>query len=99
VHDIASVSGKDVEVVLEGEDTMIDKSYLDLGMIGADQKLEHNALVDLLFASGVSTAENVTDISGRGVGMDVVKQNIDSAGAKGRPFRPGKRIPGRTSGE
>ena len=34
----------------------------------------------LIFASGFSTAESVTDVSGRGVGMDVVKKNIQSLG-------------------
>jgi two-component system chemotaxis sensor kinase CheA len=34
----------------------------------------------LIFAPGFSTAEQVTDVSGRGVGMDVVKRNITSLG-------------------
>lgn len=36
----------------------------------------------LIFAAGFSTAESVTDVSGRGVGMDVVKRNIDSLGGR-----------------
>jgi len=36
----------------------------------------------LIFAPGFSTAERVTDVSGRGVGMDVVKKNIESLGGK-----------------
>jgi two-component system chemotaxis sensor kinase CheA len=36
--------------------------------------------VSLLFSSGVSTAKEVTDVSGRGVGMDVVKRAIEEAG-------------------
>jgi two-component system chemotaxis sensor kinase CheA len=32
----------------------------------------------LIFAPGLSTAEKVTNVSGRGVGMDVVKRNIDA---------------------
>ncbi|MFW6005121.1 MAG: chemotaxis protein CheA, partial [Desulfonatronovibrionaceae bacterium] len=40
------------------------------------QNLEDQEAVDLIFAPGFSTAEEVTDISGRGVGMDVVKNNI-----------------------
>ena len=31
-----------------------------------------------MFASGLTTKDNVTDVSGRGIGMDVVKTNIDS---------------------
>lgn len=34
----------------------------------------------LIFAPGFSTAEQVTDVSGRGVGMDVVKRNIQEMG-------------------
>ncbi|RQD63083.1 MAG: chemotaxis protein CheA [Desulfonatronovibrio sp. MSAO_Bac4] len=40
------------------------------------QNMEDQEAVDLIFAPGFSTAEKVTDISGRGVGMDVVKNNI-----------------------
>ncbi len=36
----------------------------------------------LLFHAGLSTAEAVTDVSGRGVGMDVVKQNVESLGGR-----------------
>lgn len=36
----------------------------------------------LIFAPGFSTAEVVTDVSGRGVGMDVVKRNIQEMGDK-----------------
>ena len=37
---------------------------------------------ELIFLAGLSTAENVSDISGRGVGMDVVKTNLDQLGGK-----------------
>ena len=37
---------------------------------------------DLIMAPGFSTADQVTDVSGRGVGMDVVKRNIESMGGK-----------------
>ncbi len=36
----------------------------------------------LIFLPGVSTAEKVSDVSGRGVGMDVVKTNLDRLGGK-----------------
>ena len=36
----------------------------------------------LIFLPGLSTAEKVTDVSGRGVGMDVVKTNLDRLGGK-----------------
>lgn len=42
--------------------------------------LSESELVDLIFLPGVSTAERVTNVSGRGVGMDVVKSNIERLG-------------------
>ncbi len=46
------------------------------GLIGADEKLSDREIVELIFTPGFSTAEVVSDVSGRGVGMDVVKKNI-----------------------
>ncbi len=43
----------------------------------AAAKLNDQEAMKLLFVSGVSTAEEITDVSGRGVGMDVVKANIE----------------------
>ncbi len=53
-----------------------------LGIIKPDQKLTQEQIADLIFISGVSTAQKVTDVSGRGVGMDVVRRNIDTANGK-----------------
>ena len=50
------------------------------GVIAPGETLDQDRLVDLLFAAGVSTAQAVTDISGRGVGMDVVRRMIDDGG-------------------
>ncbi|OGW63391.1 MAG: hypothetical protein A2V83_08035 [Nitrospirae bacterium RBG_16_64_22] len=46
------------------------------GLIGPDERPDEREILDLLFLPGFSTAETVTEISGRGVGMDVVKRNI-----------------------
>ena len=53
---------------------------LELGMIQEGATLEKQDIVNMIFSSGVSTAETVTDISGRGVGMDVVRRAIEQAG-------------------
>jgi len=53
-----------------------------LGIMTSDQQLTQEQIIDLLFTSGVSTAQAVTEVSGRGVGMDVVKRNIDAANGK-----------------
>lgn len=47
------------------------------GLISADAKLTDQELNHLIFAPGFSTAKEVTALSGRGVGMDVVKRTID----------------------
>jgi len=46
------------------------------GLIAESDKLTDREIIDLIFTPGFSTAEAVTDVSGRGVGMDVVKKNI-----------------------
>jgi len=48
------------------------------GIIEPDRELSEAEAYDLLFAPGFSTAEKVTDVSGRGVGMDVVKKNVEA---------------------
>ncbi len=145
VRDVASKAGKDVEFVVSGEDTELDKIVVDRisdplihalrnavdhgiespeeraaagkpargrvelrayhaggaihveiiddgrgvdydailarardrGLIGDDERPDERALLDLVFAPGFSTAETVTDVSGRGVGMDVVKRTVE----------------------
>ena len=46
------------------------------GVIGADEVLNDDQIQELIFQPGFSTADQVTDVSGRGVGMDVVRRNI-----------------------
>lgn len=58
---------------------------LAVGLISPAQRPEDwsdNEIFKLIFSPGFSTAEKVTDISGRGVGMDVVKRNIESMRGK-----------------
>ncbi len=50
------------------------------GLIGENDKLSDDQIWPLIFRPGFSTAEKVTDVSGRGVGMDVVKRNIEALG-------------------
>lgn len=150
VHDLANKTGKEIELVIKGEQTELDKTVMeqigdplvhlvrnavDHGIEPSDVRLangksekgtisldayhqggnvvieiaddggginrqkvfakavekgivEPNATLtdpqvfDLLFEPGFSTADQVTDISGRGVGMDVVKRNIQSLGGR-----------------
>ena len=50
------------------------------GVVAEDAKLTDAQVYELIFMAGFSTAEAVTDVSGRGVGMDVVKKNIQALG-------------------
>ncbi len=60
----------------------IKKKALELGLMEAAQleSLNDNELIRLIFKPGFSTAEQVSDISGRGVGMDVVHSNLVKIG-------------------
>jgi len=53
-----------------------------LGLIPADSEPTEARLIECIFAPGVSTATKVTQISGRGVGMDVVRSDIAALGGR-----------------
>ncbi len=50
------------------------------GLVRADAQLAPEQIDELVFLPGFSTADNVSDVSGRGVGMDVVRRNIQALG-------------------
>ncbi|HLU62743.1 MAG TPA: chemotaxis protein CheA [Gammaproteobacteria bacterium] len=56
------------------------KKARDRGLIGPNESPPDEQVFDLIFAPGFSTAEQATDVSGRGVGMDVVRRNIRELG-------------------
>jgi two-component system, chemotaxis family, sensor kinase CheA len=75
----------DIEISDDGagiDVTRVKRKAADLGLVTAEQirHMSDAEAMNLLFLPGLSTAENVTSISGRGVGMDVVKTNIDKIG-------------------
>lgn len=148
VHDLATRLGKDVQLVIQGEQTEVDKNVVqqisdplmhlvrnaldhglelpearlaagkpvkgtvtlsaahqagqvvievrddgagvrrdrveararERGIIAEGQRLSDDEVLELLFAPGFSTAATISDISGRGVGLDVVRANIRSLG-------------------
>jgi two-component system chemotaxis sensor kinase CheA len=68
-----------IEVADDGGGIDLDKVRargIKQGLISADDRLSDRELIELIFTPGFSTAETVSDVSGRGVGMDVVKKNI-----------------------
>jgi len=150
VRDLAAAAGKEVELVIRGEDTELDRAILEeigdplvhilrnavdhglepptvreaagkprtgkiilsaqheenyvlisvrddgrgidvervrqkavaAGLVGADEarELPPSEVINFIFAPGFSTAERVTEVSGRGVGLDVVRRNIQRLG-------------------
>jgi two-component system chemotaxis sensor kinase CheA len=50
---------------------------VERGLIPPTAAIDDRQVLDLIFAPGFSTAEKVSDLSGRGVGMDVVRRNIE----------------------
>jgi two-component system, chemotaxis family, sensor kinase CheA len=58
------------------------KKARDRGLVASDAALTEDEINNLIFLPGFSTAESVSDISGRGVGMDVVRRNIQDLGGR-----------------
>jgi two-component system chemotaxis sensor kinase CheA len=52
------------------------------GLIGADAQLSDDEIDNLIFLPGFSTAQAISDISGRGVGMDVVRRSVQAMGGR-----------------
>jgi two-component system chemotaxis sensor kinase CheA len=70
-----------VELIDDGRGLHRDKivkKAIEKGLIETDKGMSDSEVFNLVFAPGFSTAEKVTDISGRGVGMDVVRRNLEA---------------------
>ncbi|MCF6194207.1 MAG: chemotaxis protein CheA, partial [Kangiellaceae bacterium] len=59
---------------------VIEAKAIEKGVIEEDHNLTQDEIINLIFHAGFSTADVVSDISGRGVGMDVVRRNIKGLG-------------------
>jgi two-component system, chemotaxis family, sensor kinase CheA len=60
--------------------TKILRKARERGLVAADQELTDEQIDNLIFMPGFSTADQISDVSGRGVGMDVVRRNINDLG-------------------
>ncbi|KAF7773820.1 two-component system, chemotaxis family, sensor kinase CheA [Pseudoalteromonas citrea] len=77
-HDSGSIV---IEISDDGKGlnkTKILQRAIEKGLVAQEHSLPEKEINLLIFAPGFSTADSVTNISGRGVGMDVVKRNIES---------------------
>ncbi len=77
----ASNNGNVVVIRIEDDGSGVDlekiqKKAVEKGIIKATDKPTRSELLDMIFMPGFSTAQNLTEVSGRGVGMDVVKRKI-----------------------
>ncbi|MDT8411777.1 MAG: chemotaxis protein CheA [Vicingaceae bacterium] len=77
----AYYSGANVHILIKDNGKGIDLEQikfkaLEKGIIHENHDLSDKEILDLIFTPGFSTAKKITDVSGRGVGMDVVKRNI-----------------------
>ena len=77
----AMQKGNNVVIEVEDDGLGIDlakvyKKGLERGLLDKNKEYDQRELINVLFAPGFSTAEEVTEVSGRGVGLDVVAKNI-----------------------
>jgi two-component system chemotaxis sensor kinase CheA len=78
----ARQSGAEVVITITDDGRGVDRARVrakaeENGLIAPGQVLSDNELLQLIFAPGFSTAAVITNLSGRGVGMDVVKRTIE----------------------
>jgi two-component system chemotaxis sensor kinase CheA len=79
----ASHSGGNIVVKLQDDGAGFDRARIlekakRVGLLSGEDEIRDRDIYDLAFHAGFSTAESVTDLSGRGVGLDVVRRNIDA---------------------
>lgn len=87
LHLRAYHQGSSIVVELQDDGRGIDpdriyRKAVEKGVVAAGAVLSRDEILALIFAPGFSTAEKVTAVSGRGVGMDVVKRNIEKLRGK-----------------
>ena len=88
--------GNDVSIAFSDDGAGLNRARirekaLALGLITAEQGLSPEDLVNLVFMPGFSTAAQVTELSGRGIGMDVVRSEVLALGGRiESTFNPGQ---------
>jgi two-component system chemotaxis sensor kinase CheA len=87
VHLDACHRGGNIAVEVRDDGGGLDKERIlakarARGLVGPNDVLTDSEVYDLIFVPGFSTAEKTTDLSGRGVGMDVVRRNVKELGGQ-----------------
>jgi two-component system, chemotaxis family, sensor kinase CheA len=87
VHLDACHRGGNIAVEVSDDGGGLDKERIlakarSRGLVGPNDILTDGEIYELIFVPGFSTAEKTTDLSGRGVGMDVVRRNVKELGGK-----------------
>jgi two-component system, chemotaxis family, sensor kinase CheA len=87
VHLDACHRGGNIAVEVSDDGGGLDKNRIlakarERGLVNPNDVLTDEQIYELIFLPGFSTAEKTTDVSGRGVGMDVVRRNINELGGK-----------------
>jgi two-component system chemotaxis sensor kinase CheA len=83
IHLSAMYSGASVLIAIADDGAGINaqavrERAVEKGLVAADAQLSESAIFALILAPGFSTAKIITDVSGRGVGMDVVKRKVEA---------------------
>ena len=83
----ARQEGNEVALTIRDDGAGIDlervrAKAIEQGLIGVDDEIPANKLTEMIFQAGFSTATEITQVSGRGVGMDVVRNEIASLGGR-----------------
>ena len=83
VHLAAVHSGDSVLITIRDDGAGLDKEAIrtkgiEKGLISATAEMSEKEIFNMIFAPGFSTAKKISSVSGRGVGMDVVKRAIDA---------------------
>jgi len=80
---LARQTGGEVKIIISDDGRGMNRERIrakaeSSGIVAPNQPLADQDLLQLIFQPGFSTAQNITNLSGRGVGMDVVKRTIDA---------------------
>lgn len=79
----AEYAGSDVVISVEDDGGGLDEAKIlekarRVGLVGGTETLSRHSIYALIFEPGFSTADQATTVSGRGVGMDVVRRNVEA---------------------